>query len=73
MNQLAPGCRELIEKHVFQGLSYGEIAASTGRTEGALRVEMHKCLGKARELTRRRLARPGGLNGGGTDGWKNDR
>lgn len=66
--QLSPGCRDLIEKHVFQGLSYAEIAAATGRTEGALRVEMHKCLGKAKELTRRLLARPGGRNGKGDGG-----
>ena len=71
LKQLSPGCRELIEKHVFQGLSYGEIAAATGRTEGALRVEMHKCLGKARELSRR--PRKDGPNGGGRWGGKNER
>ena len=65
LNQLSPTCRELIQKHVFQGLSYGEIAASTGRTEGALRVEMHKCLRKARELGRRG---PGGGIGRGNGG-----
>lgn len=62
LSQLSPTCRELIQKHIFQGLSYAEIAAGTGRTEGALRVEMHKCLGKARELARRG---PGSGNGRG--------
>ena len=68
LSRMSPGCRELIEKHVFQGLSYAEIAAATGRTEVALRVEMHKCLGKARELTRRLLARPADRNGRTDDG-----
>jgi RNA polymerase sigma factor (sigma-70 family) len=67
MNQLSPACRELIQKHLFEGLSYGEIAAATGRSEGALRVEMTRCLRKARELSRRLLLRPGTRNGGGPD------
>lgn len=65
MSQLAPACRELIQKHLFEGLSYGEIAAATGRSEGALRVEMTRCLRKARELTRRLLKRPPARNGWG--------
>lgn len=66
LERLAPTCRELIQKHVYEGLSYAEIAATTGRTEGALRVEMCKCLKKAKELAQE-LSRPpdgGGRNGG---------
>jgi RNA polymerase sigma factor (sigma-70 family) len=64
LNQLAPTCRQLIQKHIFEGLSYAEIAALTGRSEGALRVEMCKCLKRAKEIARRLLKRPDPRNGG---------
>jgi len=67
VNQLPPTCRELIEKHIFAGLPYAEIAATTGRTEGALRVEMCKCLEKARQLARRLLLQPDSRGGGQGD------
>lgn len=67
LNQLSPACRDLIQKHLFEGLSYADIAAATGRSEGALRVEMTRCLRKARELSRRLLLRPGTRNGRGHD------
>lgn len=65
LERLAPTCRELIQKHVYEGLSYAEIAAATGRTEGALRVEMCKCLKKAKDLAQE-FSRP--PDGGGRDG-----
>lgn len=50
--QLPAPCRELIELHTARRLTYREIAPILGRSEGALRVQMHRCV----EAARRRLA-----------------
>ncbi|HHN75222.1 MAG TPA: RNA polymerase sigma factor [Acidobacteria bacterium] len=46
-------CRELFRLHGAEGLTYGQIAERLGRSEGALRVQMHGCLKQARELLER--------------------
>ena len=62
LEALPPACRRLIEMHVIRQLPYAVIAALTGRSEGALRVEMYGCLKRARETYRNLQGpdRPGG-------------
>lgn len=48
--QLDPTCRQLIEMRFREGLAYSEISRSTGTSEGALRVALHRCVEKARRL-----------------------
>jgi RNA polymerase sigma factor (sigma-70 family) len=55
---LSPSCRELIRLHASLGRSYAEIATATGRREGALRVQLFRCIRQAREALAR-LAAPG--------------
>ncbi len=63
LGRLGQGCRELIRLHTTEGLTYSEIGARLGRSEGALRVQMHGCLDEARrELAR--LRKPGKGHGG---------
>jgi RNA polymerase sigma factor (sigma-70 family) len=50
MRALPPACRWLMEMVIGQELSYAEVAAMTGRSQGALRVEMCTCLKKARVI-----------------------
>jgi RNA polymerase sigma factor (sigma-70 family) len=66
IGSLSVSCRELIRMHVQQNLRYEEIAGRTGRSEGALRVEMCKCLKEARALVEKNLRR--GRAGGGSGG-----
>jgi RNA polymerase sigma-70 factor (ECF subfamily) len=47
--ELAAPCRQLIYQHAGLGRSYAEIAQLTGKSEGALRVQMHRCLQRAQE------------------------
>jgi RNA polymerase sigma-70 factor (ECF subfamily) len=48
--QLGAGCRELIRLQAVDGLGYREIARRLGRSEGALRVQMHRCISRLRDL-----------------------
>lgn len=50
---LGPPCRDLIAFRLRDDLSYGEIARLTGRSEGALRVQFHRCVARARKLATR--------------------
>jgi RNA polymerase sigma factor (sigma-70 family) len=50
MRALPPACRWLMEMVIGQELTYAEVAAMTGRSQGALRVEMCTCLKKARVI-----------------------
>lgn len=50
LERLPKGCRDLIVLSVREQKSYGEIATLVNKTEGALRVQMHRCLKKARAL-----------------------
>jgi len=43
-------CRQLIRLRVREGLTYKEIAARLSRTEQGVRVQMYKCLKRAKEL-----------------------
>lgn len=60
LDGLGDGCREVIRLHAVENLSYAEMAARLGRTEGALRKQMSDCLGRARTAWHRwREAREG--------------
>ncbi|MFW6012074.1 MAG: RNA polymerase sigma factor [bacterium] len=50
---LDPRCRELITLRLRDDLSYAEIARATGKTEGALRVQLYRCIHRARTLLKR--------------------
>jgi len=47
------GCRQLLVARLGDDLSYAEIARSTGKSEGALRVQLYRCIRRAREVWRR--------------------
>ncbi len=48
--QLPEACRQLIELVTGQGKTYREAASILGRSEGALRVQMYRCIREAREV-----------------------
>ncbi len=48
--RLPEGCRQLIELVTGQGKTYREAASILGRSEGALRVQMYRCIREAREV-----------------------
>ena len=48
--QLPPPCRELIRLNAWEGKSYREIAETLGTSEGTLRVQMFRCIRRARRL-----------------------
>lgn len=50
LERLPEGCRELIGLHVRSGRTYAEIAERLGRSEGALRVQMHRCIQRAQRI-----------------------
>ena len=43
-------CRKLIYLHAGLAKSYGEISSLLGKSEGALRVQMYRCLQAARRV-----------------------
>ncbi len=47
---LDPPCRELVAMRFHRGLSYDEIGARVGKSPGAIRVQMHRCIQRARQL-----------------------
>jgi RNA polymerase sigma factor (sigma-70 family) len=49
-DRLREACRELIRLHITEKKTYGQIAGRLGRTEGALRVQMHQCIREARTI-----------------------
>jgi len=53
LTSLEPRCRELITLRLRDDLSYGEIAKILGKSEGALRVEVYRCIRNAREMVKR--------------------
>ncbi len=53
IQQLSPGCRELIERRINDRMSYSEIAVFTNRSEQALRAQMYRCVKKAQEISKR--------------------
>jgi DNA-directed RNA polymerase specialized sigma24 family protein len=50
MEKLPPACRWLMEMVIGLDIPYADVAAMTGRSEGALRVQMWTCLKKARKI-----------------------
>ena len=52
---LPPHCRELWEM-IAEGLSYRQMSAATGLSEGAIRVRVHRCRQRAIELRLQLLA-----------------
>lgn len=46
-------CQQLILLRLRDDLSYREISEATGTTEGALRVQFYRCIGRARKLVSR--------------------
>jgi len=48
LSRLDRPCRDLIYLRVGLEKSYREISRLLGRSEGALRVQLHRCIGKAR-------------------------
>lgn len=54
-----PGpCRRLIYLHAGREMTYGEISTLLGKSEGALRVQMHRCLERARRALAELTATP---------------
>ena len=58
--RLSKPCRDLIYLQAGMGLSYGEIARITGRREGTLRVQLHRCVARARRVVDELLGERGG-------------
>jgi len=50
MERLPPGCRWLMEMVIGLDIPYADVSTITGRSEGALRVQMWDCLRKARKI-----------------------
>jgi RNA polymerase sigma-70 factor (ECF subfamily) len=50
LSALGRSCRELVILRLREDLSYREIAETTGKSEGALRVQFHRCIGRARDI-----------------------
>lgn len=48
--RLPEACRELIRLHAGQNRTYGEISEILGKSEAALRVQMHRCIKRAQEI-----------------------
>jgi RNA polymerase sigma factor (sigma-70 family) len=59
LRRLGPACRELVRLHLGDGLDYRELAQLLGRTEGALRVQMHRCVRRAAEILAELRQAPG--------------
>lgn len=53
LDALEPTCRELFVMRFQEGMRYGEISENLGKTEGALRVQMHRCVQRAQEVLKR--------------------
>lgn len=49
---LPAACRELLTLRFGREMSYRELAARLGASEGTIRVRLHRCIGKARERLR---------------------
>jgi RNA polymerase sigma factor (sigma-70 family) len=48
--QLAKPCRDLIYLHFALGKPYRELSGLLGKSEGALRVQLHRCVTEARRI-----------------------
>lgn len=50
LRSLSFACAQLVRLRLVEGLTYRAISARLGRTEGSVRVHLHKCLKKARAV-----------------------
>jgi RNA polymerase sigma factor (sigma-70 family) len=50
LQSLEPACREIIVMRLHKGLSYSEMARKLRRSEGALRVQMYRCIQRAQRI-----------------------
>ncbi|MCP4201136.1 MAG: sigma-70 family RNA polymerase sigma factor [bacterium] len=48
--RLGEPCRNLIQLHFARDKSYRELAVLLGKSEGALRVQMHRCIARTRDI-----------------------
>lgn len=55
LSRLPESCRQLIELHVVLNKSYAEMEEILGKSSGALRVQMHRCVKRAHRILRRLL------------------
>lgn len=53
LRRLKKNCRDLFALHAGLGMTYGQIAAQAGRTEGALRTQAYECLKQAKLIFQR--------------------
>lgn len=59
LSRLDRGCRELVYLHAVLQKPYVEIATLLGASEGSLRVRLHRCVMRAREIIRASLIATG--------------
>lgn len=57
LSHLGEKCQELLRLYTVEDRTYRDIAQLLGRSEGALRVQMHECLKRARRMRDRLLPR----------------
>jgi len=50
LHALDPKCREILVMRFQQGMRYSDISQHLGKSEGAVRVQMHRCVQRAREV-----------------------
>ena len=69
IDELDPECRALITMRLREGMPYSGIARALGKSEGALRVQMHRCIRNAQRMVQRMDTVPRDGHGeGGPDG-----
>lgn len=69
LEALDPGCRKIITMRLREGISYREMERILGRSEGALRVQMYRCIQNARHIVETINPTLGrGVGEGGSDG-----
>ena len=56
LEYLPENCRELIELRIREGKTYADIAKILGRSAGALRVQMHRCIKHTQDIRRDLMA-----------------
>lgn len=56
LSRLGDECRQLIRLRLGEGVAYARVAEITGKSEGALRVQLHRCIGQARRIANKLTA-----------------
>lgn len=57
IRRLSGACREIIQLHFFEEVSYAEIAARQDRAESTMRFRMFECMKRLRRMVTARLER----------------